>query len=150
MDLQALQDCDLIEELEEKGANIEFKTYIYSLKTLQMESVTISCPVSGNYILTELARAVSGSIDSKDEKTILAQLFTSLEDNIKIKKLMKESPLSSTGLGVTIRKAIDHYLQEVETQKTLEQKEFLKFDFLRLCSGGFDEIYSSYIQENGD
>jgi hypothetical protein len=149
MDLQMLQECELIQELEEKGANIEFKTYIYSTSSMQMEEIVVSCPMSGNYILTELAKIVSGSVDSKNEKMFLVQLFSSLEDNIKLKNALKKSPISSTGVGSIIKKSIESFLQESEEEKTLEKKELLKFDFLRICSGAFDEIYSNYIENNG-
>lgn len=143
MDLQVLHDCELIEELEEKGSTIEFKTYLYSLKTLQMEPVVISCPISGNYILTELAKIVAGQIDPKDEKNILEQLFISLNDNIKVKKMMREKPYQSIGLGATIDRAIRHYLQESELPKDPENKERIKFDFLRICSQEFDQIFEA-------
>jgi hypothetical protein len=150
MDLQTLQECELIEELEEKGASIEFKTYIYSLISMQMEEVVVSCPMSGNYILTELAKIVSGNVNRKNEKTLLAQLFSSLEDDIKIKKMVKNSPISSTGLGTIIKRSIEHFLQESKNELVPEQKETLKFDFLRICSGAFDEIYSNYTQDDGN
>lgn len=150
MELQTLQECELVHELEEKGADIEFKTYVYSLKSMQMEEIAISCPMSGNYILVELAKIVSGSVDHKDGKAVLSQLFSALEDNIRIKNILKSSPISSTGLGTIIKRSIDYFLQETDKQKTLEQKEFLKFDFLRICSGAFDEIYSNYTQKDGD
>lgn len=141
MDLQVLQDCELIEDLEEKGSTIEFKTYLYSLHTLQMEPVIISCPISGNYILTELAKIVSGEINPKEEKDILKQLFISLNDNIRVQKMMQDRPYQSTGLGPKIDKAIQHYLQESKLEQNIENKEILKFDFLRICSQEFDQIF---------
>lgn len=150
MDLQTLQECELIQEFEEKGANIEFKTYIYSTSSMQMEEIVVSCPMSGNYILVELAKIVSGSVNAKDEKIFLAQLFSSLEDNIRLKNLLKASPITSTGIGSVIKKSIESFLQEDEEDKTPERKEFLRFDFLRICSGAFDEIYSNYTNNNGN
>ena len=111
-----LQECELIQELEEKGANIEFKTYIYSTSSMQMEEIVVSCPMSGNYILMELAKIVSGSVDSKNEKMFLAQLFSSLEDNIKLKNILKKSPIISTGIGSIIKKSIEK-IQSIDIKK---------------------------------
>ncbi len=150
MDLQALQSCSLIEELEEKGANVEFKTYLYSLKTFQVEPVVISCPVSGNYILTELAKIVSGKFDAKNEKDILIRLFNTIDDDIKTQHRLKNKPTQNSGSNGQIVRAIVQYLQNNNEEKSLQNKEKIRFDFLRTCSEEFDQIFSSFITDNGD
>jgi hypothetical protein len=150
MDLQALQSCSLIDELEEKGANVEFKTYLYSLETFQVEPVVISCPVSGNYILTELAKIVSGKFDAKNEKDVLVRLFNTIDDDIKNQTRLKNKPTQSSGNNGQVVRAIMQYLQNNNEEKDPQSKEKIKFDFLRVCSEEFDQIFPSFMTNNGD
>lgn len=150
MDLQALQTCSLIEDLEEKGANVEFNTYLYSLETLQAEPVRISCPISGNYILTELAKIVSGKFDVKNEKDILIRLFQTIDDDIRRQLQIKSNPTQNyAGNGQIVRAIIQH-LQNTEEEKNVQNKEKIRFDFLRTCSEEFDQIFSSFINTDGN
>lgn len=150
MDLQALQNCSLVEDLEEKGANVEFKTYLYSLETFQVEPVVVSCPVSGNYILTELAKIVVGKFDKKNEKDILIGLFHTIDDDIKRQLRLKNSPQQISGNNGQIVRAIIQHLQSTDEEKSNQNKEKIKFDFLRICSEEFDQIFSSFMTDNGN
>jgi hypothetical protein len=150
MDLQALQSCSLVEDLEEKGANVEFKTYLYSLETFQVEPVVVSCPVSGNYLLTELAKIVVGKFDKKNEKDILIGLFHTIDDDVKRQLRLKNSPQQNSGNNGQIVRAIIQHLQSTDEEKSNQNKEKIKFDFLRICSEEFDQIFSSFMTDNGN
>jgi hypothetical protein len=147
MDIRSLFDCKYVDNVEEKGTNVEFTTFLYSTGGV-MQKVMIKCPVSGNFVLTEAAKIIDGDIGDVDQEEILRQLFISLGEAKNIEEKIIKKDVVSSPLDASIKMSCIQFLSESDKE---EDKENLRFEFLKQCSSWFDKIYEQKaIRTNGD
>lgn len=139
MDIRSLFECKYVLNVEEKGSNVEFTTFLYSTAGI-MQKVLIKCPVSGNFVLTDAAKIIDGEIGDVDQEEILRQLFISLNEVKNIEEKIIKKDVVSSPLDAAIKTACVEFLSD-NNKETEENKENLRFEFLKQCSNWFDKIY---------
>lgn len=143
MDLKSLIECSYATDVTQKGTHIQFNTLLYSSDEMKFSEVTIKCPISGDFILTECAQIV-GRENDEETKTVLKNLFVTLEEASQIQnKIKNEDSLIYTPLELSIMEASRLFINEnLETLPTKEEeKEDIKFKFLAICSKIFSKVY---------
>lgn len=150
MDIRSLFDCKYIDNIEEKGTNVEFTTFLYSTSG-SMQKVLIKCPVSGNFVLTEAAKIINGDIGDVDQEEILKQLFISLNEAKNIEEKIIKKDVVSSPLDAAIKSSCVQFLSGNNNKEAQEDKENLRFEFLKQCSSWFDKTYEQKrIRTSGD
>jgi hypothetical protein len=139
MDIRSLFDCKYVDNVEEKGTNVEFTTFLYSTLGI-MQKVLIKCPVSGNFVLTEAAKIINGDIGEVDQEEVLKQLFISLNEVKNIEEKIIKKDVVSSPLDAAIKTACIEFLSD-NNKEIEENKENIRFEFLKQCSNWFDKIY---------
>ena len=146
MEIKSLQDCKFVSDVVQVGTVVEFKTVLYSPVTMEMEHVTISCPVSGNYVLTDVAKIVEGDIGIPDSshKELLAQVFSSLEESTQVSDLIDKKQILPDSSETRIQALALSFLRELSEEEQKKDSEELKFQFLRICSDNFQKAYERH------
>lgn len=151
MDIRSLFDCKYVDNVEEKGTNVEFTTFLYSTSGT-MQKVLIKCPVSGNFVLTEAAKIIDGDIGNVDQEEILRQLFISLNEAKNIEEKIIKKDVVSSPLDASIKASCIQFLIDSNKEQQQQQnKEDLRFEFLKKCSSWFEKIYEQKaVRTDGD
>lgn len=137
MDIKQLKECGLVWDIELSGQNVIFKAPDYTASSMKVGVATISCPLSGNYLLTESAKIVSGKSGEVDETETLEKLFFGLKEAASQKE-RPEANDASVALDATLRRAAMRYLNATDTNADIES---LRFDFLKQCSDNFTYVH---------
>ena len=143
MDIKSLMECEYVSEVKEIGTAVEFKTFLYSSELMSMKQVTITCPVSGDYILTECAEILGEEVKDDTQK-ILTDLFVTLQESSKIDKKIKSNDVVYNPLDLKLRDASSIFIKEnigASSLDTNEDIEDAKFKFLAICSRNFTKVY---------
>lgn len=148
MQINALFECGLVSDVEELNQRVEFKTFIYSAKTMQMERVTVSCPLSGDYMLTESAEIISGDVDPADAGDLLEQVFFGLKHTStdgRGQPQAGQDPVSQFA-----QRAAMKFLEAVAAEQSADMRdvESLRFGFLKVCSINFQQVYDQIETRN--
>ena len=139
MDIKSLIECSYVTDVTEKGANVEFDTYIYSFDDMSMKKVTIRCPVSGDFVLTECAQII-GEESTEENKNTLKDLFIALDESSRVEKSIVNKDVIYTPFDTSVREAVVHFLSEIDLEKE-DDIEDIKFNFLSKCSKIFSKTY---------
>jgi hypothetical protein len=139
MDIKSLMECSYVTDVIEKGANVEFDTYIYSSDDMSIKKVTIRCPVSGDFILTECAQII-GHESNDETKNILKDLFTALDESSRVEKSIVNKDVVYTPFDTSIKEGVGHFLKELNLDIE-DDIEDIKFNFLSKCSKIFTKVY---------
>jgi hypothetical protein len=135
-------ECEYVSDVKESGPNIEFRTYLYSTQAMATEPVLISCPVSGNYILTESAKIVEGNVGDCDHQKLLEQLFYGLESSAEVGKKIESNEILIDSSETKLQKVALSFIKKYGSNDT--DIETIRFDFLKNCSEGFQKAYEHY------
>jgi len=146
VDIKDLIDCQFVSDISQLGATVEFKTILYSPVSMQMEHVTISCPMSGNYILTDAAKIIEGDVGVPEErhKDLLVQVFSSLEQSTGVSKLIDKKQILPDSFDSRMQELALKFLGDLSEEELKKDSEELKFSFLHLCSKNFQDSYVRY------
>lgn len=147
MDIKLLTECGLVKGIELVGQTVEFKTPMYSAGTSEIGEATISCPLSGNYLLTESAKVITGDVDPSVASKMLEKLFFSMQEWGAARDAGTQN-VAGAALEVATKRAAARFLEVASSDPDTDMVdiESLRFAFLKQCSSSFQHAYERSIK----
>lgn len=133
-----LTDSRVTKDLKQVGQSIEFETVFMSANGVDIFPATISCPMSGNYLLTESAKIISGEWGEEEARKMLEAFFYNLEKAASAKEALAQGG-GYAALDLALKKAASRFLEaaKLESEENPKDEESLRFEFLKQCSKNF-------------